>query len=143
MAAGEFEEGTTPAIREAADEYPCPFCGKNTLIRSNGDLGDDNFRVELYCDNPLCDTREMAIIGLRMNGQVSDHRVDAAALQAVDEGTEAEREEEGYELIRDEHGEVIGTSLSPGDLNADLFLKHGERLMNRRERTAKIIVEPK
>lgn len=143
MAAGEFEEGATPAIREAPDEYPCPFCGKNTLVRSYGDLSDDNFRIELYCNNSYCDTREMAVIAKRMNGSVSGHRADVAAIVAVDEGTEAEREEEGVELIRDDHGEVIGSMLAAGELNAELFLERGTRLMNRRERPTKIIVEPK
>ena len=143
MATGEFEEGTTPAIREAADEYRCPFCGENTLVRSYGDLSDDNFRVELYCENALCDTREMAIIGLRMNGRVSDRRADVAAIQAVDDGTEVEQEAEGVELIRDERGEVIGSSISLTDLKADYVLDSAKRRMERRERPTKIVVEPK
>jgi hypothetical protein len=143
MAAGEFEEGTTPAIRDTPEEHPCPFCGKNTLIRSYGDLSDDNFRVELYCNNSHCDTREMMVIAKRMNGSISDRRADVAAIVAVDDGTEAEQEEEGVELIRDEHGEVIGSMLAAGNLNTELFLERGARLMNRRERPTKIIVEPK
>jgi hypothetical protein len=143
MAAGEFEEGTTPAIREALDEYPCPFCGKNTLLKSYGDLPQDNYRVELYCDNTLCDTRTMVIVGLRMNGQVSDHRADAAAIQAIDRGTEAEQEAEGIELIRDERGEVIGSSISMSDIKADYVLDSAKRRMERRERPTKIIVEPR
>jgi hypothetical protein len=143
MATEKFEEGTTPAIREAPDEYPCPFCGKNSLIRSFGDLSDDNFRIELYCKNPLCDTRVMTIIGLRMNGEVSNHRADAAAIQAVDRGTEAEQEAEGVELIRDERGEVIGSMISAGDVKPDFVLGSAKRRMERRERPTKVILRPK
>jgi hypothetical protein len=129
MAAKGFEEGTTPAIRDAPDEYPCPFCGKNSLIRSYGDLSDDNFRIELYCENPLCDTRVMTIIGLRMNGEVSNHRADAAAIRAVDRGTEVEQEAEGVELIRDEHGEIIGSSISASYVTPDYVLGSAKRRM--------------
>ena len=140
---GKFEEGTEPAIRKTPDKYPCPFCGNNTLIRSNWDLSNDNFRVELYCNNSYCDTREMVVIAKRMNGSVSDHRADMAAIVAVDKGTEAEREEEGVELIRDERDKVIGSMLPAGELNTELFLERGARLMNRRERPTRIIIDPK
>jgi hypothetical protein len=143
MATGEFEEGSTPAIREAPSEYRCPFCGEESLIRSNGDFSDDKFRIKLYCDNPLCDARELTIIGLRMNGRVSDHRADAAAIEAIDQGTEAEQEAEGVELIRDERGEVIARSMSLSDMKPDYVLDSAKRTMERRERPTKLVVEPR
>jgi hypothetical protein len=81
----------------------------------------------------------MAIVGLRTNGQVSDRRADAAAIQAVDRGTEAEQEAEGVELIRDERGEVIGSSISLSDVEADYVLDSAKRRMETRERPTKII----
>lgn len=103
-----------------------------------GELGG-----RFYCDNPLCDAREMAIIGLRMNGRVSDHRADAAAIEAIDQGTEAEQEAEGVELIRDERGEVIGRSIFLSDMKPDYVLNSAKRTMERGEGPTKIVVEPK
>lgn len=46
----------------------CPFCGDATLELSVRDLRLRNHRhcLELYCDNPECDVRTMAVVALRV-----------------------------------------------------------------------------
>jgi hypothetical protein len=108
MTQSEYSVGDEPAIRKAASGrdpisgYPCPFCGGNALLRSSGDLPQDTERVEVYCDNQFCDAREIVILITR--GEGTHARADVRALSAVDDGTEAEQEADGYELDRDETG---------------------------------------
>lgn len=145
--APRYDEGAEPAIRRAEKEedgrhladFRCPYCGSNALLISSGDLLADKYRIELYCDNSMCDVREMAILPLRMDGPVSWSRTDVKALRVIDEGTEAEQEAEGYELHRNDAGEVDGRSISLGGL---LEVDLDSAVLKRREREAKIKVEP-
>ncbi|WP_367540366.1 hypothetical protein [Streptomyces globisporus] len=76
---------------EAGDQLPCYFCGGNTAIRSFGDRADDQSRLELYCDNDLCDAREAVVLLLR-NGQDAHLRADVRALRQVDRGSTPPRD---------------------------------------------------
>jgi hypothetical protein len=62
----------------------CYFCGEQSVKLSVGDLGSDNGRVEVYCDNTNCDAREATVIVTR-DGHHSDRRADVRILNAVDE----------------------------------------------------------
>lgn len=144
-AMAEYEEKGEPAIRASSKDehgyltdYSCPYCGGQSLLTSYGDIPDDRYRVEVYCDNPSCVIRTMAIVALRSDSPLAHERADVKALRAVDNGTEEEQEEEGYELIRDERGEVIGRGISAGQMNVDF----GTSALSRRERATKIRVEP-
>lgn len=62
---------------------PCYFCGGRTAILSFGDRSDDPGRLELYCENQMCDAREVVVLVLR-NGAGAHDRADVRALAEVD-----------------------------------------------------------
>lgn len=96
----EYTEGDQPSVRRlAAAGTPCPFCGAQQLLISTEDVHDDDLRVELYCDNQMCDVREMTVIALRTNGP--PERADVDALREIDAGVGAERLPDTIELARD------------------------------------------
>lgn len=119
-----------------------PFCGGNALLRSSGDLPQDTERVEVYCDNQFCDAREIVILITR--GEGTHARADVRALSAVDDGTEAEQEADGYELDRDETGNVIGRTLTLGGRSASMMdpRAYAETQVKRRRRPTNITVTP-
>lgn len=82
---GEFKLGGAPWIRShlREDERPrCPFCGSRALVLSDGDVRDDDLRIELYCDNSDCNVREMTILAMRI--AEPNQRADVRALQEID-----------------------------------------------------------
>lgn len=97
MGAGYRFGEDTPAVRRG-DESRCPFCG-GSVIRSHNDVGADGTRVDLFCENPACDVREMAVIATRVG--TYNPRADLAALNKIDEGTLVEQEEFGATATRD------------------------------------------
>ena len=141
-----YEEKGDPAIRSSAKderryltEYRCPYCGGQSLLTSYGDIPDDKYRIELYCDNSSCVVREMTVIALRTDTAIPQNRADVKALHEVDRGTEEEQVAEGHELIRDDDGKVIGSATSLAAIsNMDLDAS----ALRRRERPATIKVEP-
>ncbi|MBS1878621.1 MAG: hypothetical protein JST31_03815 [Actinobacteria bacterium] len=142
-----YEERGEPAIRSSErDErrhltnYRCPYCGGQSLLISYGDIPEDKYRIELYCENSSCVVREMTIIALCTDTAVSQDRADVRALHVVDRGTEEEQVAEGYELIRDEAGNVIGRGISAGTMlsNTDF----GASTLRRRQRPTTIQVGP-
>jgi hypothetical protein len=83
-----WDAGTTPWARrslEAGQTVRCYFCGGETAISSYGDLPGDTGRLELYCDNELCDAREVVVLVSR-DGEGAHLRADVRALEAIDEG---------------------------------------------------------
>jgi hypothetical protein len=68
-----------------AARFQCYFCGGQTVTRSVSDIADDTGRIDLYCDNPDCDAREIAVIVCR-DGHGAWGRADVRALAAIDEG---------------------------------------------------------
>lgn len=144
-----YDEGGEPTIRTAPRgehrhllDFPCPYCGSKSVLISLGDIKNDKYRVELYCDNSMCDVREMVVLPKRTNEPVAWSRADVAALRIIDDGTEAEQEAEGYELHRDARGEVKARAFSfkeapPVDLSA-----MQERVLKRRQRKSRIRIEP-
>ncbi|MFB7977278.1 hypothetical protein [Streptomyces vinaceus] len=85
----EWEAGTEPWARRVPQSdhkaLPCYFCGGRTAMRAHGDLPDDAGRLELYCDNQMCDAREMVVLVLR-DGAGAHDRADVRALRVIDEG---------------------------------------------------------
>lgn len=77
MSAYEYN-ADVPAIRAANPEHPwvCPWCGDRTWFISSGDDRTDRGRVEMYCDNPDCDSRETVVLIVR--GHTSDYSADAS-----------------------------------------------------------------
>ncbi|MFJ8727750.1 hypothetical protein [Streptomyces sp. NPDC093269] len=91
----EWEAGATPWLRrhqqEATygtqpDPVQCMFCGSQTVKRSASDRDEDRGRIELYCDNGLCDAREMVLL-VKRDGDEAGFRADVRALHLVDDGT--------------------------------------------------------
>ena len=76
-----------PAIRNSSSEDPalCPWCGNRSWFPSDGDDPRDAGRVQMYCAEPDCDSRETELIIVR--GEGAHERADVRALQAIDEGT--------------------------------------------------------
>lgn len=81
--AADWAHGRRPWIR-TIDQTPiiCYLCGKTTMIRSFGDRGDAG-RVQLYCDNPGCDAREIELIVLRDGAAATLQRADVQVLNDV------------------------------------------------------------
>jgi hypothetical protein len=82
---GEWETNDRPWVRRAlgnGETIPCYFCGGSDVILSYGDKVDDSGRLELYCNNPRCDAREVAILVVRGGG--AHLRKDVQALKAVE-----------------------------------------------------------
>ncbi|MEV6994351.1 hypothetical protein AB0N87_35050 [Streptomyces sp. NPDC093228] len=48
------------------------------------DLEDDHGRIEVYCDNGLCDAREVIVL-VRKDGARARWRADVRALEAIDD----------------------------------------------------------
>lgn len=69
----------------APDPVQCMFCGGKTLKRSATDHPKDPGRLELYCDNELCDAREMVLLVVR-DGARAHLRSDVRALRLIDSG---------------------------------------------------------
>ncbi|MEW2498491.1 hypothetical protein AB0942_33910 [Streptomyces nodosus] len=91
----EWEAGATPWLRRhqpnagyGSEPNPiqCMFCGSRTVKRSGTDHDDDPGRIELYCDNGLCDAREMVLL-VKRDGADSGLRADVRALHLIDDGT--------------------------------------------------------
>lgn len=83
MAETEWEAGETPWARQGAERLPCYFCGGHTAILSSGDRPDDPGRLELYCDNQMCDAREVVVL-VKRDGAGAPERADVRALREVD-----------------------------------------------------------
>jgi hypothetical protein len=91
----EWDAGATPWLRQhqttagyGDQQQPvqCMFCGAQTIKRSASDRDQDTGRIELYCDNQLCDAREMVLL-VKRDGAGSIFRADVRALHLVDDGT--------------------------------------------------------
>lgn len=81
-----FAEGDQPAARRARVDrdylpFPCYFCGDRKLKRSYSDNDRDPGRLDLYCDSPNCDAREIAVIVRR--GAGAHMRDDVRAINEV------------------------------------------------------------
>lgn len=90
-----WDAGTTPWLRRHQPEATwgnepnpaqCMFCGGQTLKRSAPDREEDAGRLELYCDNSLCDAREMVLL-VQRDGAEAGLRADVRALHLVDDGS--------------------------------------------------------
>ncbi|HEX4834046.1 MAG TPA: hypothetical protein VH478_23475 [Trebonia sp.] len=79
-----------PAIRAATPErpWPCPWCGEKTWFVSLGDRPADRGRVEMYCDNPDCDSRETVVLIIKGFNETftadARSRADVRALEALE-----------------------------------------------------------
>ncbi|TXS35183.1 hypothetical protein [Streptomyces sp. t39] len=91
----EWEAGAAPWLRRqqpkttyANEPNPvqCMFCGSHTVKRSASDRDADPGRLELYCDNQLCDAREMVLL-VKRDGAEAIFRADVRALHLIDNGT--------------------------------------------------------
>jgi hypothetical protein len=83
--AGSFQFGAVAARQESAGpSWRCPWCGNDTWIVSQSDIGTDHGRLEMYCRSERCASRETILIIRR--GDRADQRKDVLALQALDEG---------------------------------------------------------
>ncbi|MFJ8755673.1 hypothetical protein [Streptomyces cyaneofuscatus] len=101
----EWDAEATPWARrpDAGQTLPCYFCGGKTAILSFDDRSDDPGRLELYCDNQMCDAREVVVLVLR-NGAGAHARADVRALHEVDKPAEAIDDRDvmgGYEDRKD------------------------------------------
>lgn len=94
MKPDQWEAGSAPWVRQAqpmahlgpgAARFQCYFCGGQTVTRSICDIEEDAGRMDLYCDNPDCDAREIAVI-VRRDGHGAWGRADVRALAAIDDG---------------------------------------------------------
>ncbi|MFF7256681.1 hypothetical protein ACG93S_14970 [Streptomyces sp. WAC01490] len=90
-----WDAGATPWLRQHQTEatfgdqpkpVQCLFCGGQALKRSMPDADEDSGRLELYCDNHLCDAREMVLLVMR-DGAGAHLRADVRALHLIDDGT--------------------------------------------------------
>lgn len=70
--------------RSSRRRYLCYFCGQQSAIISSGDLDNDAGRLEIYCDSPDCEAREIAVIVMR-DGCHASLRADVRVLQWIDE----------------------------------------------------------
>lgn len=75
-------------LAESGGRGRCPFCGEKTLKQSDGDVVEDDRRIEMYCDNENCAAREITILAMRV--AESDDRADVEALQTIDAGQDTE-----------------------------------------------------
>lgn len=90
----KWEAGGEPWLRRHQPEttygpqpktVQCLFCGAQTLKRSASDRPQDPNRLELYCDNQLCDAREMVLLVMR-DGAGAYDRADVRTLRLIDKG---------------------------------------------------------
>lgn len=91
--------GATPWVRMAAEPVTCVFCGKDTALRSRADVAADCGRVQVYCDNPQCDVREVELIVMRDGTNKTMNRPDVAQLKDLD-SPPAARASAGVPIIR-------------------------------------------
>lgn len=91
----QWDAGTTPWLRQfqtaagwgpEAKPVQCMFCGEQTVKRAASDRDEDTGRLELYCDNHLCDAREMVIL-VKRDGADAIFRADVKALHLIDDGS--------------------------------------------------------
>lgn len=85
---GSWIVGAMPWVRITEAPVTCVFCGKQTWKRSRADVVDDRGRVQLYCDNPQCDAREIELIVMRDGTPRTLVRPDVAKLKETDRGSE-------------------------------------------------------
>ncbi|MFE7541069.1 hypothetical protein [Streptomyces platensis] len=83
MAETEWEASEPPWARRGTERVPCYFCGGRTAILSFGDRTDDPGRLELYCENQMCDAREVVVL-VQRDGAGAHDRADVRALHEVD-----------------------------------------------------------
>lgn len=78
-----------PNIRQHTPQNPatCPWCGEEKWFVSMYDDSRDNGRVQMYCDNTYCDSRETELIIMR--GEGAHDRADVRALRMIDDGHHA------------------------------------------------------
>ncbi|MEV0982321.1 hypothetical protein [Streptomyces sp. NPDC049915] len=90
-----WETGSTPWLRShqpqtthgvEPNSVQCMFCGGQSVKRSESDNDQDPGRIELYCDNSVCDAREMVLLVVR-DGADAGSRADVRALDLIDDGT--------------------------------------------------------
>ena len=122
----EYTLGNQPWARTNIAAMFCPYCGKQSLLRSFSDVADDDLRVELYCDNSNCDVREFNILAKRTEGLVQ--RADALALYEIDEGTAVERLSHDINIMDPEARRSID--------------RHQSSRLQRRRRKVKIEITP-
>lgn len=85
----EWESGSTPWLRRVQAEQgrkrvQCFFCGADAAILSDRDLEGDHGRIEVYCDNGMCDAREVIVL-VRRDGARARWRADVRALEGIDD----------------------------------------------------------
>lgn len=84
-AEGSWIAGSTPWVRIAAGRATCVFCGSRTAALSRADVAADCGRVQVYCDNPQCDVREVELIVMRDGTNKTMNRSDVAQLNNLDD----------------------------------------------------------
>lgn len=59
-----WDSGNVPWIRRHphGTKVQCLFCGEIAAIVSDGDIGRDSGRVQVYCDNGACAAREIEVL---------------------------------------------------------------------------------
>lgn len=90
LAAGGKSVLDQPGLRSVVPTARCLFCGDESLLVSWGDDYDDTGRVEMYCNNSLCDAREMTVLVRRDNAGAAQ-RADVRALRALDRRNDPQR----------------------------------------------------
>lgn len=83
-ARGDWIPGKVPWVRTTSEPVTCAFCGKDTALLSRADAAADRGRVQLYCDNPQCDVREVELIVMRDGTNTTLDRPDVARLNEID-----------------------------------------------------------
>ncbi|MEU2769801.1 MULTISPECIES: hypothetical protein [Streptomyces] len=90
----EWETGAMPWLRRHQPETTftnepnpvrCMFCGADSIKRSQMDRSEDTGRIELYCDNGLCEAREIVLL-VKRDGAGAGSRADVRALNLIDKG---------------------------------------------------------
>ena len=81
-----YGQNAVPAARSATQQDPwtCPWCGERTWYVSDGDDERDEGRMQMYCDNSSCVSRETELIIMR--GEGVHWRADVRALNSIDDG---------------------------------------------------------
>lgn len=74
-------EPAAPWIQQVDARAGCYFCGRDSVILSFGDLGEDRGRVQIYCDNGDCDAREVEVIVSDDGGTATRNRSDVRILE--------------------------------------------------------------
>jgi len=79
----DWSHGKTPWVRTVDAPIICYLCGEQTMIRSFRDDERDSGRVQLYCENEGCDSREVELIVLRDGSSETLTRADVQVLNSV------------------------------------------------------------